>query len=182
MKDYLSLFITFLRIGLFTIGGGPVMLPLIQRIVTEDKKWMTEAEIIDCFAVCQTLPGVIAINTAIYIGKTRKGFGGAIAAALGIMTPSFVIIILAVTALDAIGDNSYISGAFTGIKAASCGLILYTAFKMGKQVMRGKLTWAIAALSFIMIVFFRITAIWAICAGAAAGLLYMKYRESKEAS
>jgi len=181
MKEYLILYITFLKIGLFTIGGGLAMLPLIQRIVTEEKKWMSDGEMADCFAVCQSLPGVVALNTATYIGKTRKGFGGAVAATLGVITPSFVIVILAATLLSAIGDNAYINGAFTGVKAASCGLILYAAFKMGRQVIKGKFGLAIAILSFSMIVLFQITAVWAVCAGALAGLIHMKYTEKKEA-
>ena len=156
------------------------MLPLLQRIVTEKKKWLTEEEMADCIVVCQSLPGVVAINMATYVGKAKKGFGGAVAASLGVMLPSFVIIILAVTFLRSIGDNSYVNGAFTGIKAAACGLILYSAFKVGKQVIKGKFAFIIAILSFVMIIFLNITAIWAICAGATAGLLYMKLKKSKE--
>ena len=182
MKDYLSLFTAFFKIGLFTIGGGLAMLPLLQRIVTEKKKWLTEEEMADCITVCQSLPGVVAVNMATYIGKSKKGFGGAVAASFGVILPSFIIIILAVTFLRSVGDNTYINGAFTGIKAAACGLILYSAFKLGKQVIRGKLALAIAVLSFGMIVFFNITAIWAVCVGAAAGLLHMKFKKPKEAA
>ena len=157
------------------------MLPMMQRVVTEEKKWLTDEEMVDCIAVCQSLPGVISLNIATYVGKTKKGFGGSLAATAGVITPSFVIIILAVLFLRSIGENSYINGAFTGIKAASCGLILYSAFKLGKQAIRGKIGLAIAILSFVMIVFLKITAIWAICAGAAIGLLYTKYKKVKRA-
>ena len=83
MKEYLGLFASFFKIGLFTIGGGMAMLPLIQHTVVERKKWMTEGEMTDCIAVSQALPGVIAINAATYIGKKRKGLGGAFSASLG---------------------------------------------------------------------------------------------------
>ena len=149
------------------------MLPLIQRIVAEEKKWLTDEEMIDCFAICQSLPGVIAINVATYIGKMKKGVAGSLAASVGVMTPSFIIIILAVLFLNTIGDNTYISGAFTGIKAASCALILYSAFKLGKQILKGKFTWAIAALGFVLVAFLKVNAIWAILAGALAGLVYV---------
>lgn len=179
MKILLQLFFTFFKIGLFTIGGGLAMLPLIQRTVAEEKKWMTEEEMIDCFAVCQALPGVIAINVATYIGKMKKGALGSIAASIGVIAPSFIIIILAVIFLTTIGDNKYISGAFTGIKAASCALILSSAFKLGKQALKGAFAWTVAILSLAMVAFLKITAVWAIIAGALAGLVYMKAKGLK---
>lgn len=155
------------------------MLPLIQAAIVEERKWMTEEEMVDCIAVCQSLPGVIAINTATYVGKTLKGFRGALVASFGVILPSFVIIILAVLFLRSIGENSYVQGAFTGVKAAACGLILYSAFRLSRQTLRGPFAWTVAVVSFVMIAIFRITAIWAILAGAAAGLIYMAYKAYK---
>ena len=91
---FLQLFWTFFKLGLFTIGGGMAMIPLIQDIVVDKKKWMTEEEAVDCIAVSQGLPGVIAINMATYIGQTKKGILGAIVATIGVILPSFIIIIL----------------------------------------------------------------------------------------
>jgi len=172
MKELLKIFAVFFKIGLFTFGGGLAMLPMIQRAVVDDRKWMTESEMVDCLAICQSLPGVVAVNTATYVGKTRKGAPGAVFASLGVIMPSFIIIILASMFLAAIGDNTYIKGAFAGVKAASCALILYSGFKLGKQVLKGKFAWAVAVLGFGMIVFLRVTAVWAILAGALAGLLF----------
>lgn len=148
------------------------MLPLIQRTAVEDKGWMTEEEMVDCVAVAQSMPGVIAINAATYIGNRQKGFFGALAATLGVIMPSFIIIILAVLFLQAIGDNSYVNGAFVGIKAASCGLILAAALSLGKQILKNWFTWMLAALSFIIIAVFDITAVWVILAGAVLGCIY----------
>lgn len=172
MKELCRLFIAFFKIGLFTFGGGLAMLPLIQRTVVEDYKWMTEEEMLDCIAVTQAMPGVIAVNAATYIGNRRKGFAGSLAATLGVILPSFIIIILAVLFLGAIGDNKYIDGAFTGVKAASCGLILCAAIKLGKQIMKDWLTWVLAIFAFIVVAFLGINAIAVIVCGAAAGLLY----------
>ena len=169
----------FFKMGLFTFGGGLAMLPLIQRTVVEDKKWMTADEMVDCVAVCQSMPGVIAINAATYIGNRKKGAAGAFAATLGVILPSFVIIILAVLFLGAIGDNKYVEGVFTGIKAASCGLILYSAWKLGKQVLKRKWEWLIAVIAFVMIIGFGVTALWAILMGAAAGLCAAGWRRKK---
>lgn len=171
MKDLWKLFLAFFRIGLFTIGGGLAMLPLIQRVVVEDYKWLEEKEMIDCIAICQSLPGVIAINVATYVGYRKNKIVGSIAATLGTIMPSFIIIILAVVFLDAVGNNAYINGAFTALKAASCGLILFAAIKLGKQVLKSRFSWAIAIIGFSMITFFGITAVWAVILGALAGLI-----------
>src|SRR5665648_691716 len=95
MKELFVLFITFFKMGLFTIGGGLAMLPLIQHTIVDKKGWLTEEGMTDCIAVSQSLPGVIAINAATYVGKTRKGFAGALAASFGVILPSFIIIICA---------------------------------------------------------------------------------------
>lgn len=148
------------------------MLPFIQRTVVEKKKWLNEAEMLDCIAIAQSLPGVLAINTATYVGNRKAGFLGAIAATLGVILPSFIIIILLVLLLGTIGENSYIEGAFIGIKAAASGLILYSAIKLGKGVVRGWFTWTLAILSFIIIAAFDVSAILVILGGAFLGTIY----------
>ena len=171
-KIYLSLFWEFLKIGLFTIGGGMAMIPQLQSIAVEEKKWLDEEDMIDCVAVSQALPGVIAINAATYIGMRLRGVKGALASTLGVITPSFTIIILAVTILDNIGENSYIQGAFTGIKAAVCGLILVTVVKMGRKILRSWFSWIMAVLAFAAVIIFGVNAAWVILAGIAAGIVY----------
>lgn len=179
LKEHGSLFWEFFKIGLFTIGGGMAMLPLIQKVAVEDKKWMDEEDMIDCLAVSQALPGVIAINSATYIGKRRCGLTGSLAATLGVVAPSFLIIIAVVTLLGTVGQNSYIEGAFTGIKAAVCGLVIVSACKLGKQVLKGPFQWVLAVLSFAVIAILGVTALWAIIGGAAAGIVYLLIREKR---
>ena len=182
IKKHMSLFWEFFKIGLFTIGGGLAMLPLIQKVAVEDKKWMDEGEMIDCIAISQAMPGVIAINSATYIGKRQHGVTGSLAATLGVVLPSFLIIIAVVTLLGSIGENRYINGAFTGIKAAVCGLVIVTASKLGRQVLTGPFQWTAAILAFIAIAIFRVTALWAILAGAVAGILFLVIREHRRAA
>ena len=146
---YFQLFWSFFKLGLFTIGGGMAMIPLIQGIVVDEKHWMTEEEAVDCIAVSQGLPGVVAINMATYIGHQKKGIGGALAATIGVILPSFVIIILIVKLLQGIGDNPYVQGALVGIKAAATGLIAFSAYKVGKQVLKKPFQWILALASFI---------------------------------
>lgn len=155
------------------------MIPLIQDIVVVRKKWMTEEEAVDCIAVSQGLPGVIAINMATYIGQAKKGVLGAIAATAGVILPSFIIIILVIKVLNGIGDNRYVNGALIGIKAAATGLIAYSAYKVGRQVLKGPFQWILGLLSFAAIAVFSVNAVWAIVAGILAGLIYTAVKGKK---
>lgn len=152
------------------------MIPQIQQVVVEEKGWLKEDEMVDCIAVSQSMPGVIAINSATYIGRRVNGFLGAAAATAGVIAPSFLIIILVVSFLGMIGENRYIQGAFVGIKAAVCGLILISAVKLGKQILKGPFQWILAIASLIAIGVFGITAVWAVLAGAVIGILYNGFR------
>ena len=146
------------------------MLPLIQREVVDKRSWVKESEILDIFAISQSAPGVIAINSAIFIGKRVAGLKGAVAAALGVILPSFISIILVITILMGFQGNKVVEKVFTGIKAASAALILLAAVKLGKTAIKGKFGFFIALLSFGMIVIFDIHAMWAVVLGGAAGL------------
>lgn len=147
------------------------MLPLIHKLVVDDKKWLSEEETVDCLAISQALPGVIAINSATYIGKKLCGITGAVVATLGVIMPSFIIIIGVVSLLGAVGENDLINGAFAGIKAAVCGLIIVSAVRLGKKILKNPLALVLAVMAFIMIAVFDITAVWAIVIGAVAGVI-----------
>ena len=177
---YFQLFWSFFKLGLFTIGGGMAMIPLIQGIVVDEKHWMTEEEAVDCIAVSQGLPGVVAINMATYIGHQKKGIGGALAATIGVILPSFVIIILIVKLLQGIGDNPYVQGALVGIKAAATGLIAFSAYKVGKQVLKKPFQWILALASFGLIAGLSVSAVWALVGGIAAGLVYTAVMEKRK--
>ncbi len=179
MKLIFELFVAFLKVGTFTFGGGLAMLPLIRKTAVDEKGWMTEDEMVDCLAISQSLPGMLAVNTAIYVGYRQKALAGSIAAALGVILPAFVSIVIILLFLGRIEENSYVLGAFEGIKAASVALIAVAAYKMGKQILKGKLEYFIAAVSFIIIVFAGISAVWAIIFGALAGLAAYWYRRRK---
>lgn len=181
LNNCFGLFWEFLKIGLFTIGGGMAMIPQLQQVV-EDKGWLDDEEMIDCIAISQSLPGIIAINMATYIGMKLRGLKGAISATLGVVTPSFVIIILAVTVLNSIGENTYVQGAFIGIKAAVCGAIFVTVIKMGKKILKSVFAWTIAVVAFVAIIIFGINAIWMVVVGAIAGIVYNAAKMRKEVS
>jgi Chromate transport protein ChrA len=177
MKYLWDLFFSFFKIGTFTFGGGLAMLPMIRKVAVEEKKWLTEEEIIDCFAICQSLPGVLAINAAIYIGNKKYGLSGSIASAMGVILPAFISILIVLLFLGKIENNPYVKGAFEGIKAASAALILVAAYRMGKQVLKGKLGIFIAVVSFSIIVFAGVNAIWVIIFGGLTGILGYQYKQ-----
>lgn len=158
------------------------MLPLINDLAVNKKKWLTKDESIDCMAVSQALPGVIAINSAIYIGYRQKGFLGALVSVIGVVLPSFTIIILAVLFLDAINSNPYINGVFEGVKAASAGLVAVAAYQLGKNVLKDKLNWIIAVVSFLAIVTLQINAVFAIIFGGFIGYVSYLYYKIKSKS
>jgi chromate transporter len=168
VKKLFKIFWIFFKIGSFTFGGGMAMLPLIQKEVV-DQKWIDEEEILDIFAISQSVPGVIAINSSMFVGNRVMGFSGAIAASLGVILPAFVSIIVIVIALMKFKNNIYIEKVFSGIKAASAALILLSAISLGKSVLKSKSSYIIAAAAFLIIVILNISAAWAIILGGVSG-------------
>ena len=133
MKEYWELFYSFAKIGAFTFGGGYAMLPLIQREVVEKKHWATEEEIMDYYAVGQCTPGIIAVNTATFIGYYKKGIIGGIFATLGVIFPSIVIILLIASLLQNFSDLAIVQHALGGIRVAVCVLVLNAVIKLFKS-------------------------------------------------
>ena len=155
------------------------MLPLIRKTVVEEKGWMTEDEIVDCFAISQSLPGVLAVNAAIYIGNKKKQLAGSIASTMGVVLPAFISIVIILLFLGKIENNRYVQGAFEGIKAASAALILVAAYKMGRRILKGRLECFIAVISFLLIVFAGINALWAVVFGGISGWGSYLYQRKK---
>ena len=133
MNIYLDLFLTFAKVGVMTFGGGYAMLPILQREVVENKGWATEEELMDYFAIGQCTPGVIAVNTATFIGQKYKGFWGAIFATLGVVFPSLVIISLLAGVIEAFSHIIWVQHAFGGIRVCVCVLIANAVVKLFKK-------------------------------------------------
>jgi len=132
---YLDLFLTFARVGVCTFGGGYAMLPILQREVVEKKKWCTEEELADYFAIGQCTPGIIAINTATFVGSKHKGVLGGIAATLGMVFPCLVIITLIAAFLQNFAHIPAVNHAFNGVRAAVVALIASSVLKLGKTTL-----------------------------------------------
>ena len=123
MNEYLDLFGTFAKVGVMTFGGGYAMLPILQREVVEHKGWATEEELMDYFAIGQCTPGVIAVNTATFIGQKHRGWLGGIVATLGVVFPSLVIISILAGLITNFSHLAWVQNAFYGLRPASSGLI-----------------------------------------------------------
>lgn len=175
-----ELFWAFLKIGSFTFGGGLAMLPLIRKEVVENRKWLGDEEMVDILAISQSVPGVIAINSAIFVGHRVRGIGGAVAAAIGVTLPAFLSIILILLVLTNLKRNPYVDKAFTGIRAASAALILLSGIKLGQSILKERSGYVIAGVSFLAIVILNISAVWAVIFGGLAGfILYRNCERSR---
>ena len=136
MNLYLDLYLTFARVGVCTFGGGYAMLPILQREVAENKNWATEEELADYFAIGQCTPGIIAVNTATFVGYKMKGVSGAIAGTLGLVTPSILIISLIATMLTTFTQYPIVNHALAGVNACVVALIASSVMKLGKAAIR----------------------------------------------
>lgn len=171
IKELWSLFFAFFKIGVVTFGGGYAMIPAIRHEFVEVRNDVTEEELLDDLAICQSVPGAIAINMALLLGNKKRGIAGAAFAALGMALPAILSILLICICLSRVPESPWITGALKGVTAASVALIFCVAWKQGRKILKDMRSWALAALSFVMIVFFGRNAIWAIILGAAAGFL-----------
>ena len=133
MKLLMQMFLTFAKVGVMTFGGGYAMLPILQREVMDNKGWATEEELMDYFAIGQCTPGVIAVNTATFIGQKYKGFWGAVFATLGVVFPSLVIISLLAGVIEAFSHLVWVQNAFGGIRVCVCVLITNAVVKLFKK-------------------------------------------------
>lgn len=147
------------------------MLPLIQKEVVDKRGWVNEAEILDVFAISQSVPGVISINSGIFIGKKVAGLFGAIAAVFGVVLPAFVSIILILTLLTGLKGSVMVEKFFTGIRAGSAALVLLAAINLSKSAIKGLSGYIIAIVSFSIIVLLEIHAMWAIVFGGLVGFV-----------
>lgn len=170
----LSLFLTFFRIGSFTFGGGYAMLPLIERDVVERKRWLSHDEFIDLFAVAQSLPGVFAVNIAIFVGYRLARKKGGIVAALGTILPSFLIILLLAITFESIKENPHIIALMRGIRPAVVALITVPIYTTWRTM---KLSWYwifVPVVASILVWLFGVSPILVIIISGCLGILYQE--------
>ena len=183
MKRSIQLFFTFMKIGAFTLGGGYAMLSMVEKAVVDQKKWIASDEFWDMIAIIQSLPGVFAVNTALYVGQKVAGRKGAFASMLGAILPSIVIILLLATVFREFRDNPVVERIFKGIRPCVVALILAPSLRMIKSA---KVTWKTAIipiLAVFLIWWCKISPAYVILTAIAGSLVYALIieRKAKEA-
>lgn len=166
-----KLFITFAKIGAFTFGGGYAMLSILQREIVEINHWATEDEMLDYYAIAQCTPGVIAVNTATFIGVKHRGVIGGIVATFGVVLPSIIIILIIAAFIKNFLEYEIVGHIFGGINAAVAALIVDAIISISKKSIVDKVCIALAVLSFIASVFFDVSPVIIVIGGAAVGLI-----------
>ena len=181
MKKLWELFSVFFRIGAFTFGGGYAMIPLIQREVVENKKWVSDDDILDIVAIAESTPGPIAINAATFIGYKTCGTIGSAFATLGVVLPSLVIISIIAYLLTEFSVITLVKYAFFGIRAGVLALVTKSLWTMFKKAPKGYVAYAISLFAFVLVALFHINALIVIILTALIGLCVseIKLRRNK---
>lgn len=181
MKKYIDLFLAFAKIGVMTFGGGYAMLPMLERELIDNRGWTTNEELMDYFAVAQCTPGVIAVNTATFIGYKLYGNLGGIVATLGVVFPSLVIITTIAGVLTNFADIPAVKHAFAGVRVCVCVLIFNAVLKLVKSAMKDAWCWGIFGLILVLSFVLDVSPILYVLAAGLAGVVLqaVKGREKK---
>ncbi len=167
----LQLYTVFFKIGAFTFGGGYAMLPLLEREIVNKYHWVTLEELMNYYAIGQSTPGVISVNTATFVGYKKAGIMGGIVATLGVISPSVVIITAIVRLLSQIAHLAWVVHVFAGVRVAVCALVLSSVWKLAKKSVVDTVTLAVFAVSYIATTFFGLSPLWVVLAAMAMGIV-----------
>lgn len=178
MNLYRQLFKAFFRVGILTFGGGYAMLPILRREVVETNAWCTDEELADYYAVGQCTPGIIAVNTATFIGYKLKGIPGGVFATLSLVLPSFLIILAIAAVLENFAHLPVVINAFAGIRVAVVALVLNAVLKLLKTSVVDKATLVIFLLVFILASVFSVSPVWFVLAAGLSGILLKTWKEA----
>lgn len=174
MRELFEIFWSFLKIGAFTFGGGYAMIPLIQHEVINNHRWLSDREFVELLTIAQAAPGPIALNTAVFVGYKHRGYWGAVSAVLGVVIPSFTIILFVAVFFTSMRDNRWVDAAFKGMRPAVVALIVAPIVGLAKG-----LHWvliAVAAATALLVWYFGFSPIWVLIAGAIGGALWVAKR------
>ena len=175
-----DLFLTFARIGGLTFGGGYAMLPMLQKEVVETKKWATEEELLDYYAVGQCTPGIIAVNVATFIGQKTRGVLGGIVATLGVVAPSFVIILVLASLINHFAEYEVVAHALAGIRVAVAALIVSAIIKLWKKGVKDLLGIIICALVVLLSLVLNVSPVIIVIVAMLFGVLYGRLAGKEE--
>jgi chromate transporter len=170
MRALLEIFWSFMKIGAFTFGGGYAMIPLIQHEVIVRRRWLDDTTFSDLLTLAQAAPGPISLNTAVFVGYKQHGYGGALAAVLGVVLPSFFIILAVALFFAGMRDNVWVDAAFRGMRPAVVALIVAPIVGLARGMHWTLIS--VAAATSLVVWYFGISPVWLLIAGAIAGVLW----------
>ena len=182
IRQFIELYLAFVKIGAFTFGGGLAMMPIMQRELIEKRGWLSEEELIDYFAIGQSTPGIIAVNVATFVGYKRLGVLGGIIGTIGVVTPSWVIIMLLAGAISSVDKYPLAQKALRGINVAVAALLTSVIVKFSKKTIKNVWNALFMLLSFALIYFFKVQSVWIIISSLIIGSLLTLYRQKKNDS
>ncbi len=176
-KKLWILFFTFAKIATLVVGGGYAILPVVEETFSKKNNWLTSEELLDMMGLVQTVPGIIACNSAIYVGRKVAGFGGILAAAFGVCLPSVLIILcIAIFFPDLNPENPWLLGAFRGVRACVTALVTMTAFRMAKKVLKSWFEYTIAAIALVLVLLVKVEPLYVILGAMPLGVIYAWFR------
>ena len=181
LRQFVELYLAFLKIGAFTFGGGLAMMPIMQRELIEKRGWLTDEELIDYFAIGQSTPGIIAVNVATFVGYKRLGVLGGIIGTLGVVTPSWVIIMILAGAISSVDKYPVAQKALKGINVAVAALLTSVIVKFSKKTIKSVWNAVLMLTAFALIYFFKVQSVWIIIASLVIGCLITMYKQKKSA-
>ena len=174
MKTILNLYFAWFKIGMFTFGGGYAMLPLIQKEVIDKHNWASEEEILDYYAIGQCTPGIIAVNTATFVGYYQKGIMGAVAGTLGVVSPSIIIITLIASLISNFMEIAIVQHALAGINVAVCVLMFTAIQNLWKKSIKNIGSFTIFAVALVLALFTDLSTVYLVILAAVLGVVFCK--------
>ena len=177
MKELLTMFGSFFKIGLFTFGGGYAMVPIIQREVIDRRGWIDRDEFVELLTLAQSAPGPIALNTSVFVGYKMRGYAGALAALLGVVVPAFTVILLVAIYFAQFRENVYVNAAFKGMRPAVVALIVSPIVSLSRGM--GAWKYALAAAVALFVWWSGVSPIWLIIVAAGVGVAIELYNSRK---
>jgi len=171
MKNVLELFVSFLKIGALMFGSGYTMLPLLLREVVERRAWITKDELMDAYALSQCVPGVIAVNTAAFVGQKRGGWGGAAAAVLGVIAAPVVAILLVATVLIQFWNSPTMVSIFNGVRVAVAAVITSAVIQLVRSNVKNWLGIALCAAGFVIIALLHLSPVFVVLLAVIVGFV-----------
>lgn len=180
IKNLFQLYWSFFKIGGLTFGGGLSMLPMLERELVQKRKWVTEEEILDCYAIGQCTPGIIAVNTATFVGYKKEKILGGIFATLGMISPSIIVISLVAAFFEMFLSNKWFAHALMGVRSVVCAMLINTVINLGKKSLKSVYSWIICIVILALGFFTKIPTVVLVLMAAAVGIIVNEIKFRRE--